>query len=455
MNMYEYINKRYLVLVIVSLLLCTNAVAKSPVLFPGSDKAAVGILIKDLKTGEVIASHNHSKLFTPASTMKLVTVASAVRKYPVDSRYETNVGLYGNYSADSLFTGVVVITPTGDPSVNSRKICENDDFIDFIVKLLKNKGIRYFKGEIIVRGESIPQQGQLPTWEIEDASYGYGAGWFAFNFNDNVVRYNTNTGDTFPDAPFLSFDIHPSDSPFEIVHGVDSDEYSLYGKIPGRIITLPLPWPATLFTEQLISSLDDAGIIYEGKCFDDLAKLPLMESVVWSSPERSVIYRWLMKHSDNTMAEATLRSLASGESRDSALVVEREILTDLGVDLDGMRIFDGSGLTRKNAVSPEFLVEILAKMAKTKDAVEYASYFPVAGKDGTMRSFCFRSKRGNKLALKTGTINGVRCYAGYMLDRSGKPLCAIAIMVNHINCDAGDVRIAVEKYFDKTLKQYK
>ena len=453
----RFINVKIIFLLL--LFLCRyDANAVSPVRFTDSDLSTIGILIKDLKTGKILADHNSRQLMVPASTMKFVTVAAAMRQSGTTSRYETGVSLYGDYSeADSLFSGAIVINPSGDPTLNNPKIEDNDSFIKFIINILKSKSICHFKGEIIVEGENVPQQGQIPTWEIEDAAYGYGSGWFIFNYNDNNVRYNINTGITDPSASFLVFEHQRSDAPFEVVHGVESETYTLYGNIPesaNRWLTVPLPWPATLFFEQMLTALDESGITFENFEPDNYKALPLFSSNVWSSCERGEIYKYLMCHSDNMMAESTLRALCPYETRDSALVLEKQIIKELGVNTNGMRIFDGSGLTRKNGVSPLFLSDVLGAMAKTDYADEYASYFPVAGMDGTMRSFNFKSLKKNRLALKTGTVNGVRCYAGYLIDRNGTPLCSVVVMLNHITCNVSEAKAAVEKYISGILKSY-
>lgn len=450
---------RYISLIITMLCILQGQIsANQPITFRGSESATVGVLIKDLKTGRSLADYNSGKLLAPASTMKLVTVASAMQMYRPEERYQTNIELRGNInSSDGVFSGEIVILPSGDPTVNSNEFNSKYDLVSYIVDKLKENGVKAFHGEVIVKGYDIPQQGQLLTWEIEDASYAYGAGWFAFNFNDNIIRYNIADGETVPPAPFLNITHQPSDNPFEITHGIDSEQYTLSGRIPvrGTVIKLPVPWPATLFFEQLLTALENNGISYMEDSFDDSGNLPLLSTYQWYSPQRGDIYRHLMKHSDNTMAEATLRSLAPGISRDSALIAEEELLRNINVSTKGMRIFDGSGLTRKNALTPLFLISVLENMAKTDMAKEYASYFPVAGDTGTMKSFSFHSKRGMRLALKTGSVNGVRCYAGYLLDKKGTPVIAIAIMTNNIICSSSDVRTATEKFLDKILNQYK
>lgn len=430
---------------------------QSPLAFTNSEMASVGILVKDVKTDKVITSYNDNKIFTPASTMKLVTVAAAMKAIPSESSYLTRIDYRGQLNrTDSIFNGVIIIEPSGDPTINSKDLCDMD-FPKFVVSNLKQFGVKKFRGDIIVNGAEVPQQGQLPTWEIEDACYGYGAGWYAFNYNDNTVRFDPSTGETTPAAPFLDFVMLYGSSPLEITHGVNSNEYTFSGKIPmdgRRTFTLPVAYPESLFLEQIGETLGNNDIEYEEVVYENPDSLSVYSSVGYSSPVRSKIYKQLMKHSDNTMAEATLRSIVPGASRDSVLVAERKILEDMGVSPDGMRIFDGSGLTRKNGVSPKFLTDVLSAMAKTEMAKEYASFFPVAGVDGTMRSFRFRSGKGYKLALKTGSVNGVRCYAGYLLDKKGNPELTIVLMVNHLSCPVSEVKSAAEKYFAKILKNY-
>lgn len=50
------------------------------------------------------------------------------------------------------------------------------------------------------------------------------------------------------------------------------------------------------------------------------------------------------------------------------------------------------------------------------------------------------------MALKSGSMNGVLCYAGYKLDASRRPTHVVVIMVNGFNCRAADVRVAIRKY---------
>ena len=144
-------------------------------------------------------------------------------------------------------------------------------------------------------------------------------------------------------------------------------------------------------------------------------------------------------------AEGMLRAIAPDSSRKAAITREKELWNSRGVSAEFTHIKDGCGLTRANKLSPKFIAGVLEWMAKSPMGETYASFFPRAGKDGTMRGFLAKSPLKGKIALKTGSIGGVQCYAGYKLDASGKPTHVIVIMVNGFFCPRKDVRIASEK----------
>lgn len=93
----------------------------------------------------------------------------------------------------------------------------------------------------------------------------------------------------------------------------------------------------------------------------------------------------------------------------------------------GVEIFDGSGLSRKNRLTADFLSYVLEEM---KDDVEYASFFPLAGQEGTLKSFLKDTHLDSYVALKTGTLKDVKAYAGYKLDDDFAPTHAIVIFMN-------------------------
>ena len=111
-----------------------------------------------------------------------------------------------------------------------------------------------------------------------------------------------------------------------------------------------------------------------------------------------------------------------------------------------MTIKDGSGLSRTDAVSPKFMVEVLKMMSGNTDFIDI---FPRAGVNGTLKNTFKGSKIEGLAALKSGSMGGVRCYAGYLLDENENPAYAISIMVNNYKCPLREIHKAIEIFLEK------
>lgn len=140
-----------------------------------------------------------------------------------------------------------------------------------------------------------------------------------------------------------------------------------------------------------------------------------------------------MMRSDNLFAEAMLRTFSKisqgdGSTSDGA---QKETLFWKGrkMPMDGIRIVDGSGLSRSNRLTAKFLTSVLSEMSED---VNYASYFPLAGQEGTLRNFLAHTPLDSYIALKTGSMSGIQCYAGYKLDDEYAPTHAVVIIINNM-----------------------
>lgn len=154
---------------------------------------------------------------------------------------------------------------------------------------------------------------------------------------------------------------------------------------------------------------------------------------ITQSPKLWSIVRETLRESDNLFAETLLRALAlkilqgaetvSGWSpvafpdTDEALEAERSLLAELGVGVKGIRIDDGSGLSRKTAVSPRFMTEVLLKTLKQSCGKDYLLALNTPGPDERLLSGATPEVR-KRLRLKSGSMGGVLCYCGYILPTS-------------------------------------
>ncbi|MDE7368396.1 MAG: D-alanyl-D-alanine carboxypeptidase, partial [Muribaculaceae bacterium] len=138
--------------------------------------------------------------------------------------------------------------------------------------------------------------------------------------------------------------------------------------------------------------------------------------------------------------------------RDSALVREADFLNSIGVSTEYTNILDGSGLSRANSISPNFLADVLQKMTLSPVSNTFISLFPRAGMDGTMKTFLANSDFTKRLVMKTGSMSGVRCYAGYLLNNNGRPTHVVVIMVNKYFGSSSNVKRSIEQFILSTLK---
>ena len=112
----------------------------------------------------------------------------------------------------------------------------------------------------------------------------------------------------------------------------------------------------------------------------------------------------------------------------------------LGLRTDGAcQQFDGSGLSRKNYVSPAFFVRFLRKMMTLPVWDAYFASLPVPGVKGTLETRFPDAEQEfkDRIHMKTGSMNGVRCFSGYILSADGDPKHTIVFSLLVNNSDPG------------------
>ena len=114
----------------------------------------------------------------------------------------------------------------------------------------------------------------------------------------------------------------------------------------------------------------------------------------------------------------------------------RRWLAENAIDDTGLVLDNGSGLSRRERISPWQLARMLQVAHQGKHAAELQMSLPTAGVDGTLRNRLKNSPATGWARLKTGTLKNVVALAGYVSDGNGKPW-AVAIMINHDDASRG------------------
>lgn len=424
------------------------AFSNCPLNVYGKEAMNAGIYIYNLETDSVILDYQSHKALTPASITKALTSASALTLLPNDFRFETNIYITGNIT-NNILLGDIIVEATGDATIESKHFPYNLGLCDSIVNRLKTFGITKVDGKCkIISTNFNVDCGINPNWEVEDIAWSYGAGLYPFNYKNNTTSLSIKDGNikTSPRTKDISYILLKGDNnSIDLMRPFYSTDLYIQGNINNSYSnSISIPYPEDVFIDELTNKLSENNILINNISIDGINKKNKRLIYTHYSPSIHEILKSLMIRSDNLFAESILRAISKGNPLKDAISKELSTWASRGLSTDFITIRDGSGLARTNRITPIFMAEILKWMANSKYANTYINYFPRAGKDGTLKNFLTNSRLDSKLALKTGSMNGVQCYAGYKLDENKKPTHIIVIMVNNFFCKRTELRKEIE-----------
>jgi D-alanyl-D-alanine carboxypeptidase/D-alanyl-D-alanine-endopeptidase (penicillin-binding protein 4) len=152
--------------------------------------------------------------------------------------------------------------------------------------------------------------------------------------------------------------------------------------------------------------------------------------------------------SNNVFAETLLRTLGRESTGsacyDSSYVAANDILVDMGIDTSrGYRLKDGSGLSRQNYMSSDFFCRFLRAMMDSPNFEEYVESLPSPGKGSLLYNMKNAPEEIRaRIKVKSGSMNGVRCYSGYIIPTDGarEDVIIFSLMVNNCTSPSSKIR---------------
>ena len=246
---------------------------------PDTKDANMGVLICDYHSGDTIDSYRANSVIPPASTMKLLTTATAVEMWGGDYRIETPI-TYDGYIQDGILHGNLYIEGKGDPTFGSRYV-GSQNFMYRWARELRQAGIKRITGDVVGDASYFDGDALNPSWLWEDAGNYYAPGIFALSYLDNTMNIVLQSGpvgsiatvlNTTPQVPEMEFENHircthiSYDGAF--VHGVPySNRRYLVGSVPSNRQTFgvkgDLPNPPLILARDLVTVLNASGITVE------------------------------------------------------------------------------------------------------------------------------------------------------------------------------------------------
>ena len=408
---------------------------------PGFEGASLGLCVL-LDREDPVYTYGAHESMTPASTLKVVTSATATELLGPDFRFETRLEATRGFEleANGRFEGDLILIGGGDPVFTNITLGQWADE-------LRDRGLKQIDGRIIADGRCFPEQLIPDAWEWGDVGNYYGAGSCGLNLDLN--RFTVTFGPAektgqpavivsvtppldWVEQHNLTTTVAEGESEWTSIYGGPyAERLTFRGTIPRDRVTVSskgaIPDPAYHVAWRFTEMLRTEGITVGGEP-TTMRRLSRAGEAVPSATARIMehksdslrkIISYLHGTSDNLVAECLFQKLiemdASGRSGGEIVATHWE---GRGVSFGGLRMEDGSGLARADCIRPVDLARVLWVVRR--------------GPHGETYSQTLKPYDDGRVRWKSGTMSGVRAYVGYT--ENGY---TFALMINNYESGAG------------------
>jgi D-alanyl-D-alanine carboxypeptidase/D-alanyl-D-alanine-endopeptidase (penicillin-binding protein 4) len=383
--------------------------ALDPLVAAKSVGTAVNVSVVDPATREALYARNADILTTPASTTKLLTATAVLAARGPAYRLTTRAVAGPN-------PGDVVLVGGGDPTLavsGTNQQFPGSARLDVLAAQVKKALGGVKPTRVLIDTTLFTGPATAVGWDSDDITPG---GQVA-----RIQSLMTNGGRIKPVHNEIGGDPRYADPAISA------------GKAFAKQLGVTAPVtrgkaPATPPADPSASASAAPDAVAPGRQLGQVQSPPLVQ-----------VTDWMLQQSDNVIAENMGRQVAlatgkapSFDGASAAIVAE---LGTLGLSTDEANLYDASGLSRHDDISPKTLTDVLALAAGgTQPAVSgLFSGLPVAGWSGTLRTR-FVTPSANRVGqgivrAKTGSLSGVNTIAGALITRDGR-LLVFAIMAN-------------------------
>ncbi|MCC7466803.1 MAG: D-alanyl-D-alanine carboxypeptidase [Saprospiraceae bacterium] len=387
-------------------------------------RAHSGFILMDAGSGKPLAALNAQHLFTPASNIKILTLASCL-----EILSDTLPGLKVARTEDQRW----IIRGTGDPTF----LHPNYQAWQQPFNWMKSQS-----APIILQRQYVPRFG--PGWSWDDYLETYSTERSDFPFYGNMVEFKKEKGQWTSTPKDLNLtDYDPYNVLYPETKGVFRVEYFPYyllsqpdstytdgytDRVPFSDMSIEDGFLATFLPDTLGKKINQCFRNFPESCQTSVAG---PWTTIPSAP-RDTVLRQMMFESDNLLAEQLL--MVCADQKYDALLPEfviEDMLTGTFSDIyPKPRWVDGSGLSRYNLISPEGMALALRRLWSAYDHDRILSFFPTPGSPGTLSKWPKDASGATFWYGKTGSMSGVMCLSGYVRGKSGR-MMVFSFMHNH------------------------
>ena len=444
---------------------------------PDLKHAAWGLSVLNTSNGKTIAAYNSDMGLIPASTLKLLTTATAYAKLTSNYKFTTTLSYDGIIDSNGALNGNLYIVGGGDPTLGSPRFDNTaiENVYSAFYEAIKTQGITKINGSIIGDDSYFEENFISPTWQWGDMGNYYGSGATGLSVFENAYTLNFHPGDSIgksagttsisPEIPDIKFINHVTTGEAGsgdnvVIYGSPySNERMLTGTVPyGRnnfTVKGSIPNPA-LFAAQLFSDyLKKKNITISNEAISIASGDTILlnahvrkKLTEWKSPSLESIIRLIHLHSINNYTDAILKTISREANLDGSYISATSFVLNYwnkkGFDNDGIIMEDGCGLSPLNRISTHQMSEFLYLVSKEEFFQTFYNTLAVAGKSGTMASILKGTIAENNLRGKSGYMSGTRAYCGYVTNKSNQLLC-FSFIANNFSGTSSNMKKKIEK----------
>lgn len=408
----------------------------------GINSSAVTVSVKDVKTGEDVAQIRQKQPMIPASTQKMLTFPAVRETLGADYLFTT--GLYKTTSGD------IYLKLSADPYFTTADL-------KTLIKSLKEKSLISCR-EFYIDDTIIDSEEWGEGWQWDNDLNPLMPRYSVYNIDKNLLTLIIRPTIKGSQADVRLTEFYPvtfmnlvqtgdvDDVKMSRKNNISPDILTLEGTVKKQVTrSFPVNNPKRYFMMRLDELVKDQKFDYYGSYPSKALEVNavLLKEVSHSLKRAGAD---ILKNSSNYAAE-TVYKIAGGKYKNSVGTVDaaNEMFMDYcaknGLDTSDIRIVDGSGVSKNNIMTSDFVTAFLINEAKKDD---FQSYYETMAKpsEGTLKNRMLYFSEN--LRAKTGSLSDVSAIAGYLTTQKGN-MVAFDIMINNHKFTGKKMKILEEE----------
>jgi D-alanyl-D-alanine carboxypeptidase/D-alanyl-D-alanine-endopeptidase (penicillin-binding protein 4) len=404
--------------------------------------AAVAVVARPLDATQPALRHRGNAPLNPASLMKLFTTLAALETLGPAYTWRTEV-LADTPPVDGVLAGNLYLRGSGDPKLTYDRLW-------LLLRELRGRGLREIRGDLVLDRTAFAPAEHDPAAFDGKPLRPYNVGPDALLFNFATVHLTL-----VPENGGVRVLAEPLPANFVVANRLRVTEAktcsadwrdALTAQIATGQLTLSGDFPRvcgekrwhlaglpnTVLLHGVFTRLwRELGGEFGGSAREGIVPATAVPLAASESPALGELVRDINKYSNNVMARQLYLKLGSGDTASADLAV-RNWLAKKGLDFPDLVLDNGAGLSRQGRISADSLARLLAAGWASAAMPDFIASLPIAAIDGTTKKKFNSNGSAGQAYLKTGSLEGVRGIAGYLLDKQGRRHIVV-FMVNHQN----------------------